>query len=57
MGSELTSIILNPGDVISLGGVPIIFGLGVPTESFDCSTQQPSEILAPTENTEINSCR
>jgi pSer/pThr/pTyr-binding forkhead associated (FHA) protein len=34
-GSRINQVALRPGDVISLGGVPIIFGLGIPKDNLD----------------------
>jgi pSer/pThr/pTyr-binding forkhead associated (FHA) protein len=54
-GERIEQVSLNPGDVISLGGVPIIFGLGNPTEGTE--SLRPTNIgdSAPTDKTEINS--
>ena len=54
-GERIDQHTLNPGDVISLGGVPIIFGLGVPTENFESLRSTATGDSGPTENTGISS--
>jgi len=54
-GEPMKEVILRPGDVISLGGVPIIFGQGTPNvelESLDSASKNAGD-SKPTENTEI----
>jgi pSer/pThr/pTyr-binding forkhead associated (FHA) protein len=54
-GEPTKEAILRPGDVISLGGVPIIFGQGTPSielESLDSADTLLGD-SKPTENTEI----
>ena len=54
-GERIDQHYLNPGDVISLGGVPIIFGLGVPTENFESLRSTAPGDSGPTEYTGISS--
>jgi pSer/pThr/pTyr-binding forkhead associated (FHA) protein len=54
-GEPVKEVVLHPGDVISLGGVPIIFGQGTPNvelESLDTTDKNVGD-SKPTENTEI----
>ena len=34
-GKRIDRVILQPGDVISVGGAPLIFGIGTPKAKFD----------------------
>jgi len=54
-GERIDQVALNPGDVISLGGVPIIFGLGIPSRAFESLDPKAIGDSTPTANTEINS--
>jgi pSer/pThr/pTyr-binding forkhead associated (FHA) protein len=55
-GERIDQAFLNPGDVISLGGVPVIFGQGVPKVDFESLASDSFGVgdSKPTENTEIN---
>lgn len=51
-GNKIAATILKPGDVLSVGGVPIIFGLGSPDADLEAS--QPIDTsTGPTDSTEI----
>ena len=56
-GKPITHAFLNPGDVISLGGVPLIFGQGPAKSHFD--TLAPGQVskvsTGPTDATDIES--
>jgi pSer/pThr/pTyr-binding forkhead associated (FHA) protein len=56
-GKKVEQTALKPGDIISLGGVPLIFGEGTPLTDFDSTKDVPVELLdsAPTENSDIQS--
>ncbi len=51
-GERTQTTILKPGDVISIGGVPIIFGLGVPDSPIDISRPIDTK-TGPTDSTDI----
>jgi pSer/pThr/pTyr-binding forkhead associated (FHA) protein len=55
-GEKIDQVALRPGDVISLGGVPIIFGQGSLKAEFENLGSEAYEAgdSGPTENTEIN---
>jgi len=51
-GKRTQTAILKPGDVISIGGVPIIFGLGIPDAPIDIS--RPIDVkTGPTDSTDL----
>lgn len=51
-GNKIDAVILKPGDVLSIGGVPIIFGVGSPDATLEAS--QPTNTgTGPTDSTEI----
>jgi len=56
-GKRIDQIVLQPGDVISLGGVPIIFGQGNPNTAVE--SQNLDRIInsdsRPTEKTDLQS--
>jgi pSer/pThr/pTyr-binding forkhead associated (FHA) protein len=54
-GERIEQVFLNPGDVISLGGVPVIFGQGVSRADFESLAPDSLGVgdSKPTENTEI----
>jgi len=56
-GKQIEQTFLKPGDVISLGGVPIIFGLAPPNSEFGASPLGPGKHVdsGPTESTDIQS--
>lgn len=56
-GKRVEQVTLIPGDIISLGGVPLIFGEGTPTTAFDSLNIKHDELFGtgPTENTDIQS--
>jgi len=56
-GKPVTHAFLRPGDVISLGGVPLIFGQGTPQSPFDApgSGQIKKVSTGPTDATDIKS--
>jgi len=51
-GKPTQTTILKPGDVISVGGVPVIFGMGTPDASRETS-QPTNTITGPTDSTEL----
>jgi len=52
-GNKISASLLETGDVISIGGVPIIFGLGSPEAPLDAS--QPTDTqTGPTDSTDID---
>lgn len=52
-GDKIDAVILNPGDVLSVGGVPIIFGRGAQDANLDAS--QPMDTsTGPTDSTKID---
>jgi pSer/pThr/pTyr-binding forkhead associated (FHA) protein len=56
-GKQIDQVVLHPGDVISLGGVPIIFGQGSDnpsSESLDSAMFSDGD-SGPTQNTGIQS--
>jgi pSer/pThr/pTyr-binding forkhead associated (FHA) protein len=56
-GKQIDQVVLRPGDVISLGGVPIIFGQGSynpASESLDSAVFSDGD-SGPTQNTGIQS--
>jgi pSer/pThr/pTyr-binding forkhead associated (FHA) protein len=52
-GTKINVSILKSGDVISIGGVPIIFGLGSP-ETFVDASQPIDTNTGPTDSTDID---
>lgn len=56
-GERIDQVTLRAGDVISLGGVPIIFGLGAPKVGFDKPgiSAKLAVDSTPTERTEMKS--
>ncbi len=56
-GKRIDRKTLKPGDVISLGGVPLIYGEGAPMTGFESQNEQQSDGVdsGPTENTDIES--
>ena len=55
-GNPIKQYALKPGDVISLGGVPIIFGQGPPRDHLQASysEQEKSKWTGPTDALDIN---
>ncbi|MEW6406715.1 MAG: FHA domain-containing protein [Chloroflexota bacterium] len=51
-GKRIQTAILKPGDVISVGGAPIIFGLGAPDASLDISRPTDTS-TGPTDSTDL----
>ncbi|MBC8504691.1 MAG: FHA domain-containing protein [Anaerolineales bacterium] len=51
-GKRSQTTILKPGDVISIGGVPIIFGLGIPDSPIDISRPIDTK-TGPTDSTDL----
>lgn len=56
-GKKVEQIALKPGDIISLGGVPLIFGEGTPLTDFDSTKDVQVKLLdsSPTEKSDIQS--
>lgn len=56
-GKKIDQFTLRPGDVISLGGIPIIFGRGSPKLDYDHLRSDVRVVgdSGPTENTDIGS--
>ena len=52
-GIKINVSLLKAGDVISIGGVPIIFGLGAPETPVDASQPTDSN-TGPTDSTDID---
>lgn len=55
-GKRIDKAVLRPGDVISVGGVPIIFGLGSLKDDFDLTAPDKIQTIdsGPTQNADIN---
>ncbi len=51
-GIRTQTAVLKAGDVISVGGVPVIFGMGAPDAALEAS-QPTSTATGPTESTDI----
>ncbi len=51
-GKRTQTAVLQAGDVISVGGVPVIFGMGTPDSALEAS-QPTSTGTGPTESTDI----
>lgn len=51
-GERIQAVILKPGDVISVGGVPVIFGVGTPGPLPDAS-RPTHTTTGPTDATDI----
>jgi len=54
-GVRIQRAVLQPGDIISLGGAPIIFGLGTPRLDFDSQPPQKRPLIdsGPTHGSEL----
>jgi len=55
-GKRIDKAVLRSGDVISVGGVPIIFGFGSPRDDFDLTAPDKIQNIdsGPTQNVDIN---
>lgn len=52
-GNKTDAVILQSGDVISIGGVPLIFGIGSPDTAMDAS-QPTNTSTGPTDSTDVD---
>ena len=54
-GREIKQMYLKPGDVISIAGVPMIFGIGNPNQPLEFPTTGPINIsTGPTDTMQLN---
>ncbi|MFN2151648.1 MAG: FHA domain-containing protein [Anaerolineales bacterium] len=54
-GKEIKQVYLKPGDVISIAGVPLIFGIGNPSQPLEFPTTGPQNVrTGPTDTVTLN---
>ena len=54
-GKEIKQVYLKPGDVISIAGVPLIFGIGNPNQPLEYPSTGPQNIITgPTDTVALN---